>query len=207
MATMIEKKAESARKELEKLLARKERQEKALAKKRAIAEKYDCVWTEEQWFGGKREEATPDQYSAWFDFSCADDDLKETIQSIEKAQKRLDNLTGKAEAILEAKAAEEKEISRISSIEGHLISAEQQEKNYQKWLKTFKAECLKDGIVIEEACSSYMTGYTKNGKRFFLDGNNGFTDRSFHCYSLTISGETIFTSGEFLTAYKYLMIH
>lgn len=207
MATMIEKKAESARKDLEKLLARKERQEKTLAKKTAIAEKFNCVWTREQWFGGKREEATPEQANAYFDYHFAEQDLAETVQSIEKAEKRFARLTGEAESLIRTKEAEEKEVNRINKIEANFLTAEQQERNYEKWLKQFKAECLKDGIVIHEACASYFTGLTKNGKKFFLDGNNGFTDRSWHCYSLTIDGHNIFTSGEFLTAYRYLMKH
>lgn len=214
MATMIEKQAESARKDLEKLLARKERQEKSLAKKTAVAEKLGCAWTREQWFGGKREEATPEQANAYFDYHFIMKDLEETVHSIEKAQKRFDKLTGKAETVLEAKTAEEQEINRINGIENLLISEEQQklnalrkEEEYEKWLKQFKADCLKDGIVIEKAYSSYMTGFTKNGKKFFLDGNNGFTNRSRHCYSLRINGNSIFTSGDFVTAYRYLMKH
>lgn len=207
MATMIEKQAESARKDLEKLLARKERQEKSLAKKTAVAEKLGCAWTEEEWFGGKREEATPEQMGAYWDYSFLRHDLEETVHSIEKAQKRFDRLTGKAEVVLEAKTAEEKEVTRISGIENHMINAELKEKNYQAWLKKFKADCLKDGVVIDEVGSSFIDGFTKNGKRFVLIANNGFTDRSFHCYSLTIDRRSIFTSGDFVTAYRYLMKH
>lgn len=205
MATMIEKKAESARKDLEKLLARKERQEKTLVKKTAIAEKFNCVWTREQWFGGKRAEATPEQANAYFDYHFAEMDLEETMQSITKAEKRLARLTGEAEEQMQTRTAEEKEVNRICKIEADFLTAEQKEQQYEEWLKQFKAECLKDGIVIHEACSSYFTGLTKNGKKFYFHGNCGFTDRSWHCYSLFIDGRNIFTSGEFLTAYRYLM--
>ena len=84
-------------------------------------------------------------------------------------------------------------------------NAAQRKAEYERWLAEFKAECLKDGIIIDNACGTWFDGTAANGKRFYLDRNNGWTDRSWHCYSLTIGGETVFTSGEFNTAYRYLM--
>lgn len=78
------------------------------------------------------------------------------------------------------------------------------EKEFEEWLKRFKAECLKDGIIIEEYHNAYMYGTTRNGKPFYLEINNGWTTRSLHCYTLKIDGKTMFTSGTFIRAYNYL---
>jgi len=202
--TMVERKAESIRKELEKLNARLGREQAKLAKKMAIAEKVGATCTEREWFAGMREAYTNDQKDAWFEAHCAQRDVIETISSIANAQKRLDKISGKAEENRIAGEKEAKEIERIGEIEVKANRA-QQEADYEKWLAEFKAECLKDGIEIDKACATYFTGKTASGKNFFIDINNGWTIRSRHCYSLRVAGETIFTSGEFLTAYRYLM--
>jgi hypothetical protein len=76
------------------------------------------------------------------------------------------------------------------------------EEEYQKWLAWFKDECLKDGVVIDEASNNYVIGITPSGQKFSFWINNGYTERSWHCYSLTIGGRTIFTSGEFWRCYN-----
>ena len=73
------------------------------------------------------------------------------------------------------------------------------EKEYEAWLKQFKAECLLDGITIEYATNTLIAGKTKSGKQFTMYLNNGCTYRSGHCYTLTIESDTIFTSGLFST--------
>lgn len=65
-----------------------------------------------------------------------------------------------------------------------------------------KQDCLKDGIVVEDACSSFIYGTTPSGKSFMISSNDGYTERSWHCYSVRINGNTIFTSGEFWRAYN-----
>ena len=212
MATMIERQAESVRKELEKLNARLVRQQKKLVKETANAEKLGATCTREEWFGGMREKYTNEQAWAWIYWTGAQEDIQETEGQIENAQKRLDKLTGKVEAQQEERAKEEAVVARCESIEQRMLTQAEREANaarkeaeYQKWLAEFKAECLKDGIIIDNACGTWFDGTAANGKRFYLDRNNGWTDRSWHCYSLTIGGETVFTSGEFLTAYRYLM--
>ena len=208
MATMIERQAASVQKELEKLNARLVREQKALEKKTAAAVKLGANCTREEWFAGKRDEYTPEQEGEKRHIS-------ETEGSIANAEKRLAKLTGKVEAQQEATAKEAAEVARISNIETKWIEMTPEEKEeraakrkaeYEKWLAGFKAECLKDGIVIEEVIGRYFKGLTANGKRFFLDGNNGYTNRSRYCYTLTINGNTVFTSGEFVTAYRYLMM-
>lgn len=210
----MERKAASVQKELDKLNARRIREQAKLEKKTAAAEKVGATCTREEWFAGMREAYTDEQKDAWFEMSCAKTDLADTERQIAQAERNLAKLTGKVEAQQEANAAREAEETRINSIEIRFLTAEQIEANrkakeaeYEKWLAEFKAECLKDGIRIDKACGSFFTGWTKNGKRFFIDGNCGYTSRSRHCYTLKINGETIFTSGEFFTAYRYLMKH
>ena len=214
MATMIERQAASVQKELDKLIARLAREQARLVKKTAAAEKLGANCTSEEWFGGKRDEFTPEQAWSWIDMEGSKREIADLERQIANAEKRLAKLTGKVEAQQEANAAKEAEETRIGQIETRFLTAEQVEANrkrkeeeYQKWLAEFKAECLKDGIKIDKACASYFTGWTKGGKRFFIDGNCGYTVRSRHCYSLRIDGVTLFTSGEFFTAYRYLMKH
>ena len=212
MATMMERKAESVRKELEKLNARLERQQKKLVKETANAEKLNAICTREEWFGGMREKFTNEQAWAWIEWTSAQEDIQETKGHIENAQKRLDKLTGKVEEQREAREKEEAVVARCESIERRMLTQAEQEANaaqrkaeYERWLAEFKAECLKDGIIIDNACGTWFDGTAANGKRFYLDRNNGWTERSRHCYTLTIGGVAIFTSGEFNTAYRYLM--
>ena len=212
MATMIERQAESVRKELEKLNARLAREQARLAKKTAAAEKLNAICTHEEWFAGMREAFTDAQRWAYTEAWSAEDAVKDTERQIANAQKRFDKLTGKVEAQQEANAREAAEVERISRIEIKILSEEQIKQNaarrkaeYEKWLAEFKATCLEDGIIIDEACGRWFSGTAANGKRFYMEGNNGVEIRSRHCYTLHMGGETVFTSGEFLTAYRYLM--
>lgn len=208
---MIERQAESVRKELEKLNARREREIKRFEKKYAAAEKIGATCTREEWFAGMREQYTNEQGWAWIEWTSAKEDIEDTERQIANAEKRYAKLSGKAEERAAADAAEAAEVERISKIEIRFITPEQQKANaarrkaeYEKWLAEFKAECLKDGIIIDEASHIWFSGTTPNGKRFYLELNGGWTTRSNHCYSLHINRETIFTSGEFVTAYRYI---
>ena len=215
MATMIERQMASIQKEIEKLNARLTREQARLVKKTAAAEKIDANCTREEWFAGKREAFTDEQRQAWFEKRVAETDVEDTERQIANAQKRLDKISGKVEAQQEANAQEAAEVERIGKIETAWAKAtpEQQEANaarrkaeYEKWLAEFKAECLKDGVTIDRVCGRFFTGTTANGKRFCLDGNSGWTNRSRKCYSLTINGNLVFSSGEFVTAYRYLIM-
>lgn len=212
MATMIERQAASVQKELDKLNARLAREQAKLVKKTAAAEKIGATCTREEWFAGMREAYTDEQRWAFTEKWSAERDVEDTERQIANAEKRLAKLTGKVDAQQEANAKETAEVERIGKIEIKMLSEEEREANaarrkeeYEKWLAEFKAECLKDGIIIDEACGRWFSGTAANGKRFHLDGNSGWTTRSRHCYTLTMNGVTVFTSGEFLTAYRYLM--
>lgn len=212
MATMIEKRAESIRKEIAKYEARLARHEAKLAKATAKAEKMGATEFKEEW-----NETNPENpmyrkpehmpfVSAYFDYKRATSDVEETKQYLENANKRLEKILPQV-AEIEAVTAE---CEAIGNIEAKMIrnlpkkSAEELKAEYEAWLAEFKADCLKDGIIIDEATAHFVAGTAKNGKRFALYINNGFTERSLHCYTLRIDGETIFTSGDFVTAYRIL---
>lgn len=214
MATMIERKAESERKEIAKLEKRLEREEAKLAKATAKAEKMDALERKEIWDepnpenpGWRKPEHIP-YVSAFMDYVGACHDVEDTKRRLENAKKRLAALMPKVEALEE----ESKEAERIGNIERGCIKwvtltkedLERMRAEYEKWLAEFKAECKRDGVTIDEASGAFVNGLTKSGKRFVLYINNGWTDRSFHCYTLRINGETIFTSGEFETAYRVI---
>ena len=212
MATMIERKAESERKEIAKLEARLARYEAKLEKAKAKAEKMDAVEFKDIWNEPdpenpmyRRPEHIP-FVSAFFSFKRAQDDVEETRGAIERAKARLEKILPQVREI-EASNAEEEAIANMESRFLYYMpkkSAEELKAEYEAWLAEFKAECLKDGIIIDEACANFVTGTTKRGKPFCLYINNGYTERSLHCYTLKIDFETIFTSGDFSTAYRIL---
>ena len=201
--TRAEQKVNSINKEIEKLTKSLERYAGLLEKKIAKCEKLDCIWTtEEMRTKSNNNEMSQEQWGAWFEMSIAEDNVKDT-------QHRLDNVFGrleKANAELE-KVAEQIELDDMISDKElqWLKSRELKEEAYYKWLRQFKSDCLKDGIVIETAYATYIAGYTKSGKRFAMDINDGFTERSLHSYTLRIDGTVYFTSGLFETGYRYLM--
>lgn len=115
---------------------------------------------------------------------CAESRIKEIKSSIERAEKRL------------AKA--EQEVSAYYEELDKLADLKAKEEFMKKQFEQEQKEWKKDGITLE---SRYL-GYTPQGRRFTIHGNNGFTNRSLHCFQLIIDGETIFTSGEFWRAYS-----
>lgn len=211
MTTMIEKQINKAQKDIEKYTKAVARYTVLLEKKTAKCIKLNCNWTEDEWHQHREaNDYTNDQYSAIFDRWINEDNLEEAKEKLEKAEKNLEKLTGKAEA----KAEQEAEADRINGMENKWWKAikeemektpEQRKAEYEAWLAEFKAECLKDGIIIEKANGNWISGTTANKKHFFMDANSGYTERSLHCYTLRIDGETIFTSGDFSTGYTYLM--
>lgn len=205
MATMIEKQLAKAQKDVEKYTKAIERYTAQLAKKTAICEKLNCNWTQSEWFEHRDAgDFTPEQDVAYFERTLKESYVEDAERGLAQAQKHLAKITGQ----YEVKAEKDAEAERIDSIENDLwqsmTKAEKREAQYEAWLKQFKAECLKDGVVIEEVLGCGITGKTADGKNFGIWNNNGWTVRSRHCYSLVIAGEMIFTSGEFYTAYRYI---
>lgn len=210
MTTMIEKQINKAQKDIEKYTKAVARHTALLEKKTAKCIKLNSNWTNEQWVTHREaNDYTDDQYLAWFEKGLTEDNLEEAKRHLAQAEKHLNKLTGKAEA----KAEQQAEADRISGMENNWWKAmkeemektpEQRKAEYEAWLKEFKAECLKDGIIIDKADGNWISGTTANKKHFMMYANSGYTERSLHCYTLRIDGETIFTSGDFSTAYTYI---
>ena len=208
MATMIEKRLASLKKEAEKLQTQLQKRTALLEKKLAKAEKLGIKdWTSEdfRYHTLTLKDTTDKQYELYFSLSITKNDVKETEERIELNRKALENIIPQVENIKK----EQDEDERIANMETKFFQMTAEEKakreaEYKAWLKWFKAECLKDGVIIEEVTGWGISGKTKSGKSFSLYGNNGFTKRSFHCYTFYLDGQMIFTSGEFGTAYKDL---
>lgn len=201
--TRAEQKVNSINKEIEKLEKSLERYTKSLNNKTEKCIKLDCNWTREEMFK-KREsgEMTQKQWEAWFDRSVTESYVEDTQESLEKAFRRLEKANGECEKEYEAKQIDLAIANKEANWEA---LAQKKKEEYEKWLAEFKAECLKDGIIINEASSNWISGTTKGGKKFAMYINNGWTERSNHSYTLVINGVTYFTSGLFSTGYKYLM--
>ena len=220
MTSMAEKKMMSIQSEVDKLKTRIQKKEDQNKKNLAKCEKLGCAeWTEEEWKEKRKvlteksqkkglfymefdESLTEKQNNALFaKFVDYPYEMKELNSRLENAEKRLAKATERAfEVSLKAdeeKAIEQKEESWISAIQ-------KSEKEYEAWLKQFKDECLLDGIIIEYATSSFISGKTKSKKQFKMYLNSGWTDRSRHCYTLYIESDTIFTSGLFSTGYSII---
>ena len=179
--TANERALQSINKELEKLNKSKERLEKALEKKTAEAEKQNINITEAEWFAMRdNTDITEKQYAAYIDLYGARRDLKDVLKRIEKVSRRKEDSETAVKTAYEKKTAEEIERQKAEEI----------------------AEWAKDGITVEDMSSNFVYGKTPKGKKFCIYGNNGMTERSRHCFTLTIDGETIFTSGEFYRAYR-----
>ena len=195
-------------KELNKLEARLERQRKALVKAQAKAEKLGVAeWTNEEhneWLSNVETVGIEEGYTcsmiknksdinkngAWFGFFGAKRDIEETEKAIERCKARLDK---KEEEYNEAMAEQDKEVIPVRE---DLIK-----ETFNEMVK----EWAKDGITLEGAVGRRFWGTTPQGKSFYIEGNSyGYTVRSLHCYTLTIDGKTIFTSGLFWRAYHVI---
>lgn len=201
--TMAEKKLMSIQKELEKLNKSLERYKGIHEKKQGLCEKLDCDWSREQMIEHRENGTMSDkQWIAWFDRQISEGNVEDTESRIENALKRL----ARAEeewAKVQGSIEEQEEIT--AKEEAWLKSFEKSEDDYYKWLAEFKADCLKDGIIIEDATGNYIRGFSRSGRKFSMYINDGWTERSLHSYTLRIEENTVFTSGLFSTGYRYLM--
>lgn len=185
----------SIMKELEKLNTRLEKAEARFEKKQALVEKLGCAWTDEEhreWLKGIEtnevgfllNKADIKKNGTWFDWCMAQNEVEEIKSYIQNAEKRL----GKKEQEVENY---HKEVAQMEDLKA---KEELQKLEFEQEQK----EWAKDGIQL----NGRYHGITPNGKRFMIEGNNGWTDRSRHCFTLTVDGKTIFTSGEFWRAYN-----
>lgn len=194
---MVEIRYSSYIKEMEKLTKRLEREEAKLVKAIAKAEKLGVAgWTQEEYRafmdtvetknGFIVNKSDVEKNGAWFNKYGAERDVEETKGAIERLTRRLE----KAEDEVEAYHKE------IEALEDLKKKEELRKLEFEQEVK----EWAKDGIKLE----ARYYGETPSGKRFSIFGNSGFTKRSWHCFTLTIGGNTIFTSGEFWRAYNII---
>ena len=120
---------------------------------------------------------------AWFDLISARNRVEEIKRSINNAEKRFEQ-------------AEEK-VTEYRVQVANMKDLQQKEELRKLEFEAEQKEWMKDGIELK----GRYWGITPQGKKFNIYGNNGFTIRSLHCFTLYINGETIFTSGEFWRAY------
>lgn len=179
--------------ELEKLIARKERAEKKLAKAEAKVDQLNCRWTNDEhreflnnvesvdgWMTNKEEIK---RNGAWYDWIGAKRELEDVTERIEKASTRVEKAQQEVEEYLE-------EVRKIEDVK-------EKERLWKLEFEEEQKEWAKDGITLD----GRYNGKTPNGKPFGIWGNNGVTERSRHCFTLYIDREVIFTSGEFWRCY------
>lgn len=188
--------------ELEKTNIRLEKAQDRLEKKTAQVKKLNCEWSDDDhraWMEQVRQNhiangADPcgiiwmdkDETKlngAWFDWKKAIDDVAELTDKISRIEIRLEKANEKVDAY-------RKEVEAITDLQ------KKEELMKLEWEQE-QAEWLKDGIKLERR----YAGETPNGKRFQIYRNSGCTERSWHCFTLQIAGDTIFTSGEFWRCY------
>lgn len=204
--TMNERKAESIRKEIEKINKSLTRYKGLLEKKIAKAEKLGCAgWSSEE-FRANYESASTEQIQAWFDMDIEKDNIADAERRLANAEERLKKVLPKVEADAE-RANEEAKLEAIEGRAFRILTADEikkAEEEYKRWLEEFIRECAEDGVKIEDYSGHMIHGETKSGKKFGMYLNDGWTDRSDHCYTLYIDRKCIFTSGLFSTAYVEL---
>lgn len=193
---MVEIKSRSVATEIEKLMARKEKAEAKLQKATDKADRLGCNWTlqehydwmktvetEKGWIVNKED---VNKNGVWFDLVSAKREVKDLEERIENANARFEKVQDEVEKYHES----------LKKIE----DAQQREELRRLEFEHEQKEWMKDGIKLD----GRYYGYTPSGKFFQVFGNSGYTERSRHCVSLNIGGETVFTSGEFWRAYIYI---
>lgn len=200
--TMNERKLASTEKQLAKLYKSLDRYTNLFEKKQQKCIKLNCNWSDEEWCQHRdANDCTTAQRQAYFDMDVQQSYIDDTKYRIGTLERTLRKQEQKVKEENEKDEAFKAEYTRLSDAEIKL-SQEMAKAEYEAWLKKFKADCLKDGVVVEEAKSFMVNGTTPSGKRFAIILNNGWTERSRHCYSVRIESDTIFTSGEFWRAYQ-----
>jgi hypothetical protein len=199
-------------KELEKLNIQLTKAEVTYENKLAIAQKYGVdTWDNETHYNWLQSVPNNSGWlinkedikinTAWFDLFSAKSRVDELQSSIEKALKRLDKAQ-KDYDIECGKQAESALDDARSEIADKYLNTKLSQEEIKAMQEQMKAEWLKDGIVITKFYGSGLEGITPQGKNFYFYINNGFTNRSWHCYTLCIDGVTLFTSGTIQSCYR-----
>lgn len=226
--TANERKLESIEKEIAKLTKSLERCETLLAKKVEQCKKLGCLWTREEYrtimdkfyarhagegivrLGNDDDIITAKQNGAYFDMSVRQGEVEDLKTRLENANRRHEKASAVVKEENEKNEKFQAEYARLSEMELNFLK-QKREQEYKEWLEQFVKACAEDGIAIDtkliKPSNNIVCGTTPKGKRFCWELNNGTTERSWHCYSLRIDGETIFTSGEWWRCYNVVKNH
>ena len=102
--------------------------------------------------------------------------------------------------------AEQRETAASLKLSDRINSNNQFGKMREKLMKIADENGIESlsGVILMRGSSSH--GFTKNGKKYTWEGNNGYTAKSRYCGSLYIEGEgTVFTSGTLAKAVEYIL--
>ena len=119
-----------------------------------------------------------------------------TREQRQEAMKRIEKLIGTK---AEARALSDDLSERINNVNRY-------NKQFDELMKVFEKNGEKALAMnfIQEGRSA--RGITASGKRWTLDANHGWTERSRYCGTLWIEGEgTIFTSGRIDKVFDYIL--
>lgn len=183
---------------MEKATAALERAKKNLEKKLAKAEKYGVenmtdeehrewvktVPVNEYFFMVNKEDVLKN--GAWFDLVTARENLSDAEYKLQRAE----------EGLQKAQEELDKHHKEVDELEDLKKKEDLQKKEFEEEQKAW----AEDGIALVKR----YRGTTPNGKPFAIEGNNGWTERSRHCFTLLIGNEVVFTSGEFWRAYAVI---
>lgn len=184
--TMNEKRLNATKAEIEKKSAQLARAQKKLEKKAAAARNLGVLVNWDTWCA-MRETATAEQCKAHLEYGIAVDEVKRIEDAISKQQTILEKYSGLVTNDNVKTEAAENWIRHCDMVEKAKVNI------VDIWAK--------DGITLNRFTFGHFSGTTPNGKSFCMDLNNGMTERSWHCWTLYINGETIFTSGDFCKTY------
>lgn len=93
-----------------------------------------------------------------------------------------------------------------SDLTERIKNATRWEKEYEKLAKVFLENGEKALAMNFIQKGRFYEGVTASGKKWELEGNNGWTERSRYCGRLWIEGEgTVFTSGKLDKVFDYIL--
>lgn len=113
------------------------------------------------------------------------------------------NLRNRIEKII---GTRKHEIERATSLTERINNAQRWDKEYEKLQKVFEEHGEKALAMNFVQKGRFYEGVTASGKKWELEGNNGWTERSRYCGRLWIEGEgTVFTSGKLDKVFEYIL--
>lgn len=119
-----------------------------------------------------------------------------TIEQRQDLRKRIEKIIG----------TREWERERATNLTDRINNVQRWDKAYEKLQKVFLEHGEKALAMNFVQKGHSFEGVTANGKKWMLEGNNGFTERSRYCGTLWIEGTgTVFTSGRLDKVFDYIL--